>query len=175
MRFHERFVRDENALLIRTGPRSADLPSSFRLREPERLCTRLAALMYRRIQLSLVLFAWLLATGSQWHVVQTFAWSRMVAAYAKTMPLREAVRLTFTPDNMCGVCELVSAAQQQTPENSALPVGTSLDTKAPLVFQPVTAFVITCETGDARITTDTEHPAAQRAAPPVPPPRTVAV
>jgi hypothetical protein len=128
----------------------------------------------RRIQLLLVLFAWLLATGSQWHLVQTFAWSRMVVAYAKTMPLREAVRLTFTPDNMCGVCELVSLAQQQNSTDSALPVGTSLDSKSPLIFQPVAAVIVA--TGCPRIwsLSDRKILSAERTAPPIPPPRVFA-
>jgi hypothetical protein len=133
----------------------------------------LASPMRRRLQLSLVLFAWLLATGSQWHVVQTFAWGRMVTAYAKTMPLREAIRLTFTPDNMCGVCELVSAAQQQHPGDSALPAGTSLDSKTLFVFQPVPTVILTAPTAGLWSLGDLPIPSSTRAAPPLPPPRTL--
>jgi hypothetical protein len=129
--------------------------------------------MRSRFQILVILFAWLLATGGQWHLVQSFAWGRMFVAYAKTMPVSEAVRLTFTPDNMCGVCELVSAAQQQHGD-TALPVGTSLDAKTPLVFQPAHTVIIAAPAAPSWSLSDRETPAAERAAPPLPPPRALA-
>lgn len=128
--------------------------------------------MKRRFQITVILFAWLLATGGQWHLIQSFAWGRMIVAYAKTMPLREAVRLTLTPDNMCGVCELVSAAQQQYGDTT-LPAGTSLDTKAPLVFQTVAPVVIAAPVASSWSLSDRETPTAERSAPPLPPPRAI--
>jgi hypothetical protein len=130
--------------------------------------------MRRRLQIAVILFAWLLATGGQWHLVQSFAWGRMVVAYAKTMPLREAVRLTFTPDNMCGVCELVSAAQQQQRDNAALPVGTSLDSKTVLAFQPVPRVIFTAPNVPAWSLSDQLTPVSERPAPPLEPPRAAA-
>ncbi len=127
--------------------------------------------MRRRFQLAVILFTWLLATGGQWHLVQSFAWGRMVAAYAKTMPLREAVRLTFTPDNMCGVCELVSAAQQQQNGGSALPVGTSLDAKTLLAFQPGSPVIFAIPDTPLWSLSDHRTPVSERAAPPLLPPR----
>lgn len=72
--------------------------------------------MHRRLPLILTLFAWLLATGSHWDVVQTFAWGRMIANYSRVMPLSEAIRLTFQPESMCGVCEIVADAKATDPE-----------------------------------------------------------
>lgn len=68
--------------------------------------------MRSRLATIIALCAWLLATGSHWDLVQTFAWGRMIATYAQTMPLARAVQLTFTADNLCGVCEVVSDAKQ---------------------------------------------------------------
>ena len=127
--------------------------------------------MRRRLQISLVLFAWLLATGGHWHLVQTFAWGRMIVAYAKTMPVREALRLTFTADNMCGVCELVNAAQKQQPGNETLPAGSPLDAKTLLVFQPAPVPVFTAPPAGTWSLSDQTTPSAARAAPPLPPPR----
>ena len=127
--------------------------------------------MKRRFQIAVILFAWLLATGGQWHLVQSFAWGRMLVSYAKTMPLSQAARLTFTPDNMCGVCELVSAAQQQQHSDTALPVGTSLDAKTPLAFQPVHTVIFTAPVAIRWSLSDRETPLSERAAPPLPPPR----
>jgi hypothetical protein len=127
--------------------------------------------MRHRCQIAFVLFAWLFASGGQWHLVQSFAWARMIASYAETMPLREAVRLTFTPDNMCGVCELVNAAQQQHPGHAALPAGTSLDSKSPLVFQPSPKLFVSAPPLVSWSFDDHAIPSAARAAPPLPPPR----
>jgi hypothetical protein len=69
--------------------------------------------MRRRLQLCTLLFAWLLTTGSQWDAVQAFGWGRMIVTYAQSMPLAQAIELTFTADNLCGVCEAVSEAKQQ--------------------------------------------------------------
>lgn len=68
--------------------------------------------MRSRLATIFVLCAWLFATGSQWDLVQTFAWGRMIATYTKTMPVTEAVRLTFTADNLCGICQVVAQAKQ---------------------------------------------------------------
>ena len=65
--------------------------------------------------LVLTLLAWLVATGSHWDLVQTFAWGRMIASYSRSMPLGEAVRLTFQPENLCGVCEVVAEAKATDP------------------------------------------------------------
>lgn len=62
----------------------------------------------RRLCSIFVLCAWLLANGAHWDLVQSFAWGRMIATYSQTMPVAEAVRLTFTADNLCGVCEFVA-------------------------------------------------------------------
>jgi hypothetical protein len=69
--------------------------------------------MKRRFQISVVLLAWFMATGAQWDLVQTFAWGRMVATYSRTMPLVQAVRLTFTPGTMCSICKAVNEAKRQ--------------------------------------------------------------
>ena len=69
----------------------------------------------------LALFAWLLATGSHWDLVQGLGWGRMIANYSQTMPVGEAIRLTFTPDNMCGICETVATAKQTAAADSNSP------------------------------------------------------
>lgn len=74
--------------------------------------------MRRPIALILTLVAWLMATGSHWDLVQTFGWGRMIATYSQTMPLSQAVRLTFTADNFCGVCELVNDARGTAPADA---------------------------------------------------------
>ncbi len=62
----------------------------------------------RRLSTLLVLCAWLLASGAHWDLAQGFGWARMVVNYSRTMPLEQAIRLTFSPENLCGVCEFVA-------------------------------------------------------------------
>ncbi len=116
-----------------------------------------------------MLTAWLLATGSHWDLVQTFAWGRMIATYSQSMPLAQAIKLTFTPDNVCGVCESVSEAKQQ--QDTTLPSDAKSAGKILMVFQAQPVFV--AELGISGKWTPREmSPAVRdRSPPPVPPPR----
>lgn len=125
--------------------------------------------MRRKLSLITMLTAWLLATGSHWDLVQTFAWGRMIATYSQTMSLAQAVELTFTPDNLCGVCESVSEAKQH--QDTAMPSDAKALGKILLVYQPVPAFCVTLAVAGmetARVKTLVHR---ERASPPVPPPR----
>lgn len=125
--------------------------------------------MKRRFQIVVVLFAWFMASGAQWDLVQTFAWGRMVANYSRAMPLLRAVKLTFTPGNMCSICRAVSEAKQQ--ENApAVPSGKA-DTKLLLVFQPVQRLILTPPIQETWSLSDRYPESAQRSNPPTPPPR----
>jgi len=99
----------------------------------------------RRFFTLTVLFAWLLASGAQWDLLQGFAWGRMIATYSRTMPLGEAVRLTFTPENVCDVCVFVAEAKTRSDDRSGGPGQTPADAvakaKAPLAPAPEHAFV----------------------------------
>jgi hypothetical protein len=130
--------------------------------------------MRRRFQIILVLFAWLLASGGQWQLIQSFAWGRMIATYAKTMPLREAVRLTFTPDNLCGICELVVAAQQDATPDAPLPFGASLDAKNLFLTLPDASFILDAPESARWALCDRRIPDSARQTPPLPPPRGLA-
>ena len=128
--------------------------------------------MLRKLQLSLVLLAWLLATGSQWDLVQTFAWGRMIATKAQTMPLAEAMQRTFTPGYECPICKAVAAAKKQEAQSHD---ATTPDAKAPgkilLVFQPTPTVIITAPDVSPWPSDDQTSAGTRRAAPPTPPPR----
>lgn len=125
--------------------------------------------MRRKLTLITMLFAWLLATGSHWDLVQTFAWGRMIVTYSESMPLAQAIKLTFTPENVCGVCESVGEAKRH--QNTALPADGTGFGKIHLVFQPATVF---CPAPPARgkwIAREHAPVVRDRLPPPVPPPR----
>jgi hypothetical protein len=125
--------------------------------------------MGRRFALILTLTAWLFATGSHWDLVQTFGWGRMIASYSKTMPLAEAIRLTFTTDNVCSICVLVQDAKQAG--NDATVPGGRLETKVLLVFQPVPSVVVSAPDCSSWHLAENSVSSLGRSSPPTPPPR----
>jgi hypothetical protein len=124
--------------------------------------------MLRKLQVSCVLLAWLLATGSQWDLVQVFAWGRMIATYERVMPLREAVRATFTAGNECAICDLVHDAKKDSAPVSNAPAASE---KILLILQPAPVLVYFQPVVVWRSQGDPLVPGALRAAPPLPPPR----
>ncbi len=124
--------------------------------------------MHQRVKIITVLFAWFLATGTPWDLVQTFGWGRMIAQYAQSMPLSEAVKRTFSGE-MCGVCEVVNDARQA--DDPALPrLGGGFDPKLlALAIPPTLVFAAPAAEPWPRATE--LAPSLARAAPPVPPPR----
>lgn len=128
------------------------------------------ARMFRRLQFTTVLLAWLLATGSQWDCAQVFAWGKMVANYSRTMPTLDAVRLTFAPGNECDLCVSVGDAKQRQ-NNPATPAA-KMPGKILLVFQPAPAVIVTAPEIFSWSPSDPLMAlGASRASPPVPPPR----
>jgi hypothetical protein len=128
--------------------------------------------MRQRFQLSALLLAWLLATGGQWDLVQVFAWGRMFKNYSRIMPLASALRLTFKPDNLCDVCKLVKAAKQQQ-EQSPATTGKVAE-KILLVFAPVPRVVVAAVPAEPWPVKTNAMRSAERVAPPLPPPRSLA-
>lgn len=126
--------------------------------------------MRRKIQLICLLGAWLLATGSQWDLVQVFAWGRMFAGYAREMPLAAALGQTFKPDNMCNLCRAVKEAKQEQDQSPAATYKDGLG-KILLVFEPEPRVVVARPSFSSWSPGDRVLTGATRAAPPVPPPR----
>jgi hypothetical protein len=128
--------------------------------------------MRQRLQLPALLLAWFIATGGQWDLVQTFAWGRMFANYSRIMSVESALRLTFRPDNLCSVCKLVRAAKQQQEQSPA--AASKAAGKILLVFEPVPQVVMARHSFFSWSPGDQILKGVQRAAPPIPPPRSFA-
>ncbi len=129
--------------------------------------------MLRRPRVYLALFLCFIATGAQWDLVQTFAWGRMVATYAKSMPLTKAVSKTFSGE-MCGLCTLVASTEKQDRNQSTVPEVKS-ETKMLLFFQDAPNTSVNVPIAVTWIPSDPVTTTVGRAAPPVPPPRVAAV
>jgi hypothetical protein len=128
--------------------------------------------MRRRLSLSLTLAAWLLATGSHWDLVQTFAWGKMIASYSQEMTLGQAVKKTFSPETMCQLCHAVANAKQSSASGgSALPAPKSPG-KILLVCAPLAPIYASPSPQCVGLPASLPAPlSAGRAAPPSPPPR----
>lgn len=127
--------------------------------------------MRQRVSFILALSSWLVATGSHLDVVQTIGWGRMFASYAQTMSLTEAARLTFTSDNLCGVCTFVQTSKQAREGQAApVPAGAS-DSKVILAFQASPVFVLRSPPVAPWLAEQRTAAGASRSAPPTPPPR----
>jgi len=127
--------------------------------------------MRPRFSLIVTLFAWLLATGSHWDLVQTYAWGSMIAEYSRDMSFASAVKKTFSAETMCHLCHAVADAKKAADGNAATP-GTKTLGKILLVAAPPSSTFLSpvALTGSFDVSERTLL-SAQRPAPPVPPPR----
>ncbi|PTY07167.1 hypothetical protein DB347_07595 [Opitutaceae bacterium EW11] len=126
--------------------------------------------MRRRIAILSLFTAWLLATGSHWDLVQTFAWGRMMVRNVQVVSFRQALEDTFDGEKPCEICLAVAKAKQQQDASSA-PPESKLRDKIPLDCQPVRVMVLGLAAGP-RWPMDVFSPkSAEEAQPPVPPPR----
>ncbi len=132
-----------------------------------------AAVMRRKVSLVLTLAAWLLATGSQWDLAQTFAWGRMIVTYSCSMTVTQAVQKTFSGE-MCAICAAVQDAKQQETAGASAPEG-RLTAKIILVCAPRTPGLFSPAPFCAGLAPAVSAPlSAERSAPPSPPPRELA-
>ena len=91
--------------------------------------------MQRAFAIASLIFAWICANGAVWDAVQVFAWARMFAGYAHTLPVRAALRETFDPGKPCEICMAVAKAKEAEQK------------QAPRALERSTAkIVLTCET-----------------------------
>ncbi len=124
----------------------------------------------RKVSLLVTLLAWFFASGGQWDIVQVFAWARMFADNAATMPWGEALARTFSPEGRCDLCGAVSTAKQQQEDTPSNPAAKSAG-KLALVFEAAPFVWLAApapERWPRRLCAVRE---AGRERPPVPPPR----
>lgn len=126
--------------------------------------------MRYKLSLILTLSAWFFATGSHWDLVQTFAWGKMFASYSQSMSYTDAAKLTFSADNLCGVCKIVVDAEQNETDRENTP-GKSGPREIQLAYAPVPQVILTAPDSLSWSLSDRRMPPPSGAAPPTPPPR----
>ena len=127
--------------------------------------------MRRKLSLVLTLTAWLLATGSHWDLVQTFAYARMFADNARTLPLTAALDRTFSPEGRCEICTAVDSAKQSPDHANAPASAEKFAGKIPLTHESEAFFLFDLSPVSAWFDSAPRLTSAERAAPPLPPPR----
>ncbi|MBK1880313.1 hypothetical protein [Pelagicoccus mobilis] len=73
----------------------------------------------------------LMANGIHTAAIQTYAWGKMFDAYNKAMPTLQAIELTFSGEELCGICEFSKEFRDCMNESVAL----SLSDSKPLLHQ----------------------------------------
>lgn len=163
--------RERRHVVSHDGSHAAGTPNDLR---PSQFRVPSSHSMRHRLSLILTLAAWLLASGSHWDLVQTFAWGRMIATSAQSMPLLSAVQKTFTPEAACELCHAVADAKREAPNDLPAP-GTKSPGKVLLLCAPSALFSYSPPMSCVGVADAVREPrSAGRAAPPLPPPRAVA-
>lgn len=67
--------------------------------------------MFTRLGHALLIVALVAALGGHWAVLQTVAWTNMLAANLRTDSLEIAVAKTFDGSHPCGLCKEISAGK----------------------------------------------------------------
>lgn len=125
--------------------------------------------MRKQVALFSLLFAWLCANGALLDGVQVFAWAKMFAGYARTMPAADALRETFDPAKPCEMCTGVAAAKDVAKKQIPQSVERSAE-KIVLALQATPNVILVRVASEWPVMTELAAPS--RCEPvPVPPPR----
>jgi hypothetical protein len=72
----------------------------------------------RRLTHLLVLTAFVFSCGGQWYVLQGVAWANMIREYSQTVPLAQAVQMTFSGEHPCAICKAIAAKRSSERQNA---------------------------------------------------------
>ncbi len=94
----------------------------------------------RRVRLVVLLFGWMLATGTILDVIQVFAWSRMWVDNVQTQSVGDAFARTFSEEGICPLCESVQAIKRDQAEK--YPFAVKLFERSPVILPQGIHFVL---------------------------------
>jgi hypothetical protein len=116
---------------------------------------------------ALLIIAVLTATGSHWVLLQSMAWTGMLANHLRTNPLIQAVERTFNGKDPCTLCKHISKGKQseKKSEFKAQKKMECVFDDHPIVLSAPCQFRLLPELNSL--------PATVPHSPPVPPPRTL--
>ncbi len=124
--------------------------------------------VFKRIGHALLITALIAAIGGHWAVLQTVAWTTMLAGNLRDCSLTQAVQKTFDGQHPCALCKQISAgkkSEKKTEFQIELKKFEFTHAASRFLFSPPTSFYTLSEGSDSR-----RHFAH---APLVPPPRSI--
>jgi hypothetical protein len=122
--------------------------------------------VFKRAGQILLIIAVLMATGAHWVILQSVAWSTMLANNLQTTSVYQAVVQTFGGEHPCNLCKHISEGRQSEKKSEFRVTLKKLEfvsIRQVVVFVPPQHFRL-LSTPD-NVASDTAHE------PPVPPPR----
>lgn len=124
--------------------------------------------MFAKIGHGILIVALLAATGAHWAVLQSVAWTAMLANNLQEQSLTLAVSQTFDGEHPCCLCKAIAAgkkSEKKTEFSIDLKKLEFISEKSAFVFNPPQDFCLLPEFAFSRHVLSTQ--------PPVPPPRAV--
>lgn len=121
--------------------------------------------MFVRLGHAMLIVALLAATGGHWALLQTVAWSNMLANNLQSASFSEALVRTFDGKHPCNLCHEIASAKK-TEKKSELP---NLGKKLEFTSERP-AFVFSAPTDFVLLIAMAESLASWSEAPPTPPP-----
>lgn len=122
--------------------------------------------MFQRLGHLLLIVALLATTGGHWALLQTVAWTNMLATNLQTSSFEEALVKTFDGKHPCAMCKAVSEGKKSEKKAELMLAGKKLE-----FVNDRTAFMF-CAPSDFRLVPEPQNFGDQLAyRPPVPPPR----
>ena len=123
--------------------------------------------MLRRIAHLFVVAALLAGIGGHWAILQSVAWTTMLADNLRTSGVTEAVSKTFDGDHPCPLCKQIAEGKKSEKKSDAL----DLKVKKLEFATAQAGFVFTAPTDFQILPLLHSTADSQTATPPVPPPR----
>jgi hypothetical protein len=121
--------------------------------------------MFVRLGHVLLIVALLAATGGHWALLQTVAWTNMLADNLRTGSLELALTKTFDGKHPCTLCKKISAGKRSEQKPELPRSGTKLE-----FVSERPAFVFSAPTDFQLLSGQAELLASRSEAPPTPPP-----
>jgi len=122
--------------------------------------------VFARLGHALVLFALLTAIGAHWVLLQSVAWTTMLAENLRTNSLPEAVERTFDGRHPCTICQQIAKSKQSEKKSEF----TFKLSKLEFPYLPF-AFVFRAPSWFWKVQAGDEARDVLTHSPPVPPPR----
>jgi hypothetical protein len=99
--------------------------------------------VFRKVGHALVLFALLAAIGGHWFLLQSVAWTTMLADNLRTSSLPQAVERTFDGRHPCAICKEIAKGKKTEKKSDLSLERTKFEfsySRAVFIFSPPTHF-----------------------------------